>query len=1040
MGLSVVKINQTTEQTHSGDTNWTDVPGTTTAALSSGVPYLIIASAQIGQDSQQRAGMQLLHGSTAFPESDGRLLGDNSPDTKCTYRFVKVWTPGSAETLKVQFRANNGTTLVKADNINIIAVPLDHVSLNTDYFTVEFDTDTDLSDGAAHDHASLTFTPPVTGHDWLILGTLQCDIASTTSLNFDFNLEWSGGVTSSDPNMRLEARNANEIFMVPAQVVRNLANASHTVKWVGDLTGTGATGDTMLWSTLIAIDLDTVFEKHAFECNPGDDLTGVSTTDYATEAATCTLTPDTASEDMLVMGLYVHDSSGIHYSRGRLQSDNSDLNSGVTTAAQGLNETWAGSTAEHPATFDGIDASVSAVSHTYDMDASFNVSSTGLDDTCIVAISLVAPSAGPTAPTGLALDPGLDDDNVPLVWTDNATGETGYYVQRDTSSGFTPGAGKRVSSDLGANAEDWIDTTVSPDQQYYYLVEVYDGVGSAYSSELPVKTAPARPTLVALNNTDPSITDPARQLFIDWSDNTAGVYPHSIRYRETAGSPPWSAINVPQPTTEWVIPLLVDATEYEVTVVAYDGALESGKPTPLTATTGTLTVLPMIARGMAVGFGRALLSVTQAEAIVSTDTMLYIDTAYGIDPIVGGIPTFLRAGTKTVLDRKRLLLDLIADYPSIEWLEARPDLLHRRPGLLLEQARTKDLQGVAGEALDTWSLTNATVTADAVIAPDGTLTADKLVATSTVQPRAELNFAPPGSDTTYAWSVWVRKGTNDFAALATFRTTDTGFAIFNLDTKVVVSSSNVIAAGFTGEEADGGWFRVFIVDETLSTDATNVWKVLQTDGTTFSTGSGVGDFVYYWGGDLEIGGWPTSYIRDSGTAAVSRVVDTYFHDFLWSPQEMTIYGAYIDRGMALADSLARPFTVGDDVAGAAFFLRNGSGNLLAGHDNGGSVLETAAGGLSIVFNDLVEFNVRLDANGATRLDTAVNGSEFDVGTPTADLALASVWGEKRVYLNRTQAGAAVSIGGMALLLLKVEPQLLTGQQSRDLVLLPGGET
>lgn len=104
----------------------------------------------------------------------------------------------------------------------------------------------------------------------------------------------------------------------------------------------------------------------------------------------------------------------------------------------------------------------------------------------------------PNAPTDLTEEPGTTDSQVTLSWTDNAADETGYYVQRHTSTGFTPGPGFRISSDLGVDAESWTDTTVSGSTDYFYVIEVYGPGGSAYSSELQVTTPAAAPTTVRL--------------------------------------------------------------------------------------------------------------------------------------------------------------------------------------------------------------------------------------------------------------------------------------------------------------------------------------------------------------------------------------------------------------------------------------------------------------------------------------------------------------------------------------------------------------
>lgn len=123
---------------------------------------------------------------------------------------------------------------------------------------------------------------------------------------------------------------------------------------------------------------------------------------------------------------------------------------------------------------------------------------TGGNDRASISVAVAVASGGPAAPTGLQIASGTEvsDTEVSFTWTDNASDETGYYIQRDTTDEFTPGAGKRISGDLGANAESYTATGQTADTQFYYLVECYNGGGSSYSNYLGVKTAPARPTAV----------------------------------------------------------------------------------------------------------------------------------------------------------------------------------------------------------------------------------------------------------------------------------------------------------------------------------------------------------------------------------------------------------------------------------------------------------------------------------------------------------------------------------------------------------------
>jgi hypothetical protein len=92
-------------------------------------------------------------------------------------------------------------------------------------------------------------------------------------------------------------------------------------------------------------------------------------------------------------------------------------------------------------------------------------------------------------------------DSIALAWTDNADDEVGYIVQRSVD-----GFHWVEVADLGASAEDFIDTGLLTGETYSYRVYAYNSIGnSAYSNE-----AAARPTATQSDSTPPvvSITNP----------------------------------------------------------------------------------------------------------------------------------------------------------------------------------------------------------------------------------------------------------------------------------------------------------------------------------------------------------------------------------------------------------------------------------------------------------------------------------------------------------------------------------------------------
>jgi fibronectin type 3 domain-containing protein len=101
-----------------------------------------------------------------------------------------------------------------------------------------------------------------------------------------------------------------------------------------------------------------------------------------------------------------------------------------------------------------------------------------------VFISVAA--GAPGAPTNLAAGT-VTASAVPLTWTDNATNETGYQVERAVGGG-----GFALLATLGANATSHTDTTVAAGTSYGYRVRAVNAAGnSSYSNTVNVGTPPS---------------------------------------------------------------------------------------------------------------------------------------------------------------------------------------------------------------------------------------------------------------------------------------------------------------------------------------------------------------------------------------------------------------------------------------------------------------------------------------------------------------------------------------------------------------------
>ncbi len=146
-----------------------------------------------------------------------------------------------------------------------------------------------------------------------------------------------------------------------------------------------------------------------------------------------------------------------------------------------------------------------------------------------------------------------------------------------------------------------------------------------------------------------------------------------------------------------------------------------------------------------------------------------------------------------------------------------------------------------------WTKDAITVTADAVVAPDGTTTADTLTVNATSA--VHRVYSTVLASSIYGKSIFVKAGTASFISLSAGASGTAG--VFNLATGVVVSSAGVTA---TITPCGNGWYRCHVYD-----DAATAYTSLSI-GTTAATANpdlawlGAGETVHVWQSQAYAGG------------------------------------------------------------------------------------------------------------------------------------------------------------------------------------------
>lgn len=123
---------------------------------------------------------------------------------------------------------------------------------------------------------------------------------------------------------------------------------------------------------------------------------------------------------------------------------------------------------------------------TQDPDPTVRVSRLAVE--VIQSIDVLAPTV-PAAPTLLTATT-ISDSEIDLAWTDNASDETGYRVERSLTG---VGAWSDISGALAADAVSYSDTGLTASTEYFYRVFAFNASGDSTPSNVDSATTQAAP-------------------------------------------------------------------------------------------------------------------------------------------------------------------------------------------------------------------------------------------------------------------------------------------------------------------------------------------------------------------------------------------------------------------------------------------------------------------------------------------------------------------------------------------------------------------
>ena len=355
------------------------------------------------------------------------------------------------------------------------------------------------------------------------------------------------------------------------------------------------------------------------------------------------------------------------------------------------------------------------------------------------------------------------------------------------------------------------------------------------------------------------------------------------------------------------------------------------------------------------------------------------DTVYSL---IGGDMDFTRSSSATRRNKDGLIEYVDTDIPRLDYDGAIPHLL-LEPQRSNAQVYSEDLSNAA------WSKTNATITTNAEIAPDGNSTANKFDAGTVTGEHHVNDVNTTVAGINYTFSVFVKSGNEDTIRVFMYRSgtpfTTIAALRINLNTQAIIENVNTAGTENKVENYGDGWYRISISGEALTTSTVVRVQPYESGLGTFT---GTNEYFYLWGAQFEEGSYATSYIPNLATGSTTRNAETCLDatgDF--NSSEGVLFaeiaplsddGTY--RVLSISDGTANNrvslyFTLASETVTGAVFLS-------------GSPVAAMSFNLTTDFFDFNKIAIKFKENdfalwvNGVEVETDISGSTFTNGTLT----------------------------------------------------------
>jgi hypothetical protein len=296
-------------------------------------------------------------------------------------------------------------------------------------------------------------------------------------------------------------------------------------------------------------------------------------------------------------------------------------------------------------------------------------------------------------------------------------------------------------------------------------------------------------------------------------------------------------------------------------------------------------------------------------------------------------------------------------------------------GVLIEGSRTNLL--LRSQEFDdaAWTKNGSTITPNATTAPDGTLTADKLVETAALIPHNVIQGATLAATTNYTQSIIAKAAERRYIQITSSTNFSGGGSAYqNFDLQTGTLQGSVGSKPATIRPLTDGWFICSFTDTSVSAGA-GQFAIVVVDGPTASrnpsyTGDGTSG-IFIWGAQLEAAAFPSSYIP-TVAAAATRASDvlSYTAGVTYPLQLWSEFERAVDTG-----TNEFVFVTDNNTSNERAVLRVSAADLGQLLITAGGAAQATIGATTLAINTVCKLAGRVNTNSAQFATNGTLGTE-----------------------------------------------------------------